>query len=99
MKNWPRSAYIANLVLIFIFGCVLAWTYKTTREAYRAVGFSDGSIHQSLETSSRIEKLGAIEDCKSSAASGVPIELVTAKTESIFVVPAGRNTFSFCRAE
>jgi len=96
MRSWPSSAYVTILVLIVLFGLALRFVYTETREAYRAVGFNDGQIDQREQTLKKIQQSVPIQDCRKYQAIFSPIEFLSVKADSVYLIAAG-NGVQFCR--
>ena len=97
MFSWPRSAYVTVLLVIALFVAAVVLVYTQTREAYRAVGFNDGQIHQREQTMNAIMRAAPVEDCKQGQWVSPPVELLAVKAESLYMVVAAHGSVKFCR--
>ena len=97
MRTWPRSACILSIVLIAILGFGMRIILTETRDSYRAVGFNDGQIDQRERTMEKIERLGVVEDCKKFSQTPKPIEFLSVKADSIFIIVNQGSEIHFCR--
>jgi hypothetical protein len=95
--SWPRSAYITIFALVVVFGFSLHWVYTETRDAYRYVGFNDGQITQKEQTLNRLQKSVIIHDCREYKTTKKPIEFLSVKADSIFLIITEGNVVQFCR--
>ncbi|WGG49030.1 hypothetical protein [Rugamonas sp. DEMB1] len=97
MRTWPRGAYILPIVLFVIFGFGIGIIFTETRASYRAVGFNDGQIEQREQMMKKIERLGAVEECKKYRPEAKPMEFLSVKADSIFIIANERGEIRFCR--
>lgn len=97
MRSWPQSVYVTIVALIVLFGVALYFVYTETRDAYRAVGFNDGQIHQREKTLEKIQQFVAIKECRQLQAPSMPIEFLSVKAYSVYLVVTDRDRVQFCR--
>ncbi len=94
MRRWPKSAYLTLLFISLSWVVSLYSVYHTTATAYRAVGINDGKNLQSLQLIEKINKISIIRPCNEFQTSQSPIELVSVKADTIFIInQSGVSTF------
>ncbi|MBK1869952.1 hypothetical protein [Taklimakanibacter albus] len=96
MLRWPRSAIVSVLLLIAIALAAPIAVYKSTRAAYHAVGINDGQIGQRQEIMDLIQKSVLVADCRTIQTPNVPIEFLTVKANSLYLIPIDGKTVAFC---
>lgn len=96
MPRWPRSASVSVLLLIVIAFAGPIIVYNDTRANYHAVGVNDGQIGQRQEIMELIQKTVLVTDCRTIQTPNVPIELLTVKATSLYLVPIDGRTAAFC---
>lgn len=94
--RWPRSAIVSVLLLIVIAFAGPIIVYPNTRASYHAVGVNDGRIGQRQEILELIQKSMLVADCRTLQTPNAPIELLTVKTTSLYLVPIDERTTAFC---
>jgi hypothetical protein len=83
---------------VVAISCVVAWwIYEETRSSYRVVGFNDGQIDARVEMMKRLDQAGALSDCTGQINSNEPIELFSAKAESLKLSVAADGSVRLCR--
>lgn len=82
------------LIVIAFAGPIIVYT--NTRASYHAVGVNDGQIGQRQEIIELIQKSVLVADCRTIQTSNAPIELLTVKTTSLYLVPIDGKTAAFC---
>jgi hypothetical protein len=97
MSSWPRSAYVTVLLVMALCGAAVPLVYTQTREAYRAVGVTDGQIHQREQTMNAIMRAAPVGDCKQGPWVSPPIELLAVKAELLYMGVAADGSVKFCR--
>ena len=97
MRKWPRGAYIAILLLILIATIAIAIVYNHTRAAYHAVGFNDGQIQQREKIIETIQRSVTIAECGAAQQVNEPVEFLTVKDDSLYLIPGDGKTVAFCR--
>jgi hypothetical protein len=97
LHSWPRSALVAIAILIVLSATGLRWIYRETREAYRAVGFSDGQIHQREQILKKIQQSVTIQACPQHPVTSPPVEFLSIKSDSIYIMTVDGNRVQFCR--
>jgi hypothetical protein len=97
MSSWPRSAYVTVLLVMALCGAAVPLVYTQTREASRAVVFTDGQIHQREQTMNAIVRAAPVGDCKQVQWVSLPIELLAVKAESLYMGDAADGSVKFCR--
>jgi hypothetical protein len=95
--RWPLSAWVAIGVLTLLAAVAVQRTYVETRAASLKTGFNDGQTVQRGETLRHIQKIVKVEDCGVSRPLGTAVELVSAKGETLLVIPVDKETVRFCR--
>uniref|UniRef100_UPI00333F99A5 hypothetical protein n=1 Tax=Castellaniella defragrans TaxID=75697 RepID=UPI00333F99A5 len=85
------------LLTVALCAAALVLVYTQTREAYRAVGFNDGQIHQREQTLKTIVQRVPVADCNQDRWAGPPIELLAVKAESLYMDVAADGGVRFCR--
>jgi hypothetical protein len=95
MPRWPRSAMVSVLLLIVIAFAGPIIVYTNTRASYHAVGVNDGEIGQRQETLELIQKSVLVADCRTIQTPSPPIEFLTAKPTSLYLVPIDGRTAAF----
>lgn len=87
MRSWPRSAYILIAVLVIVASVASYLAYSHAREAYRAVGFNDGQIHQREQILEAIEEKVKIKECSKSLGDVLEkTEFLSIKADTIYAV-------------
>jgi len=97
IRSWPISAYLTIVSLFVLFAAVLLWVYKETRQNYRAVGFNDGQIYQQEQTMKKIQRAVVIQECRDHLSVPKPVEFLTIKTDSVYMLNIDGNRVQFCR--
>jgi hypothetical protein len=97
MHKWSRNALACIFLLIAIAIAVPVIVYMHARTAFHAAGVNDGRIQQRQEIAAIIEKAVLISDCRNSSIDAAPIELLTLKAQSLYLVPIDRNIVAFCK--
>jgi hypothetical protein len=83
---------------MILFACSLYFTYTHTRDAYRALGFNDGQIHQGEQLMREIERSTQVGVCDHyDKARTKQTALLSVKDESVYVIPADDGSVRFCR--
>jgi hypothetical protein len=91
------NIHATTIALIILFLIGIALVYIETKKAYRSVGFNDGQIYQQEQIIKRIQKLVAIQECRKHQTALAPIEFVSVKADSIYIITIDGKTVQFCR--
>lgn len=97
MHKWSRNALACIFLLIAIAIAVPVIVYMHARAAFHAAGVNDGRNQQRQEIAAIIEKAVLVSNCRSTSTDTTPIELLTVKPQSLYLVPIDRNIVAFCR--
>ena len=97
MTVWPRSAYVVILGLLVTSILIVCLVHIKTRNAYREVGVNDGKIQQRAQTMMDIQEFFPVADCNKLRAIKPPVEFLTVKAESLYIITAEDESVLFCR--
>ena len=97
MSTWPKSAIISFMILLL--GAVLSnvFLYHYVRDSYRAVGINDGRIWQQEVILKTISDNVSIINCEDEKWRKPPVELATAKTNTLFIGTTSRGEIAICQ--
>ncbi|KQU76751.1 hypothetical protein ASE08_10305 [Rhizobacter sp. Root16D2] len=76
--------------------CVSAWVHVRTRDAYRAVGFNDGRIHERELMLDKIRRSTRLEACNAHSAASA-VEFLSVKADSVYLQATDGEHLRFCR--
>lgn len=96
-RLWPFSAYLTIVALFVLFAVVLRCVYTETRQSYKAVGFNDGQIYQQEQLLKKIQLSVAIQECLNYQSASKPVEFLTIKADTIYMITIDGNRVQFCR--
>jgi hypothetical protein len=88
---------VTILILIMVFAIAISLVYTQTREAYIAVGFNNGQIHQREVTWKSIQSAVVIQHCQEKSLLNLPVELLAVKAESLYLITMDKEQVQFCR--
>jgi len=95
-RLWPRGAIVTLVLACVALSSVSAWVYVHTREAYRAVGFNDGRVHERELMLDKIRHSTRLEACAASSAAS-SVEFLSVKAESVSLQVVDGNHLRFCQ--
>lgn len=96
LRLWPRGAIVTLLLTCVALTSVSAWVYVHTREAYRAVGFNDGRLHERELMLDKIRHSTRLEACSARSAASA-VEFVSVKAESVYLHVVDGGHLRFCQ--
>lgn len=71
--------------------------YEKTKQSYKSVGFNDGRIYQRSEIIEILEKSNLIHSCKDKRNGNDIIELISVKSDSLYMIVFNDKKLIFCR--
>ena len=84
------------LTLVAVVGG-MSMLYSNTRDAYRAVGENNGRLAEAAAVIDRISAYVEIHDCRRLSGAKNKVELVTVKTDSLYMIRSADSKVEFCR--
>lgn len=96
LRLWPRGAIVTLALTCVALTGLSAWVYVHTREAYRAVGFNDGRIHERESMLDKIRHSTRLEACGARSAASA-VEFVSVKAESVYLQVVDGDRIRFCQ--
>jgi hypothetical protein len=89
--------FVCLALCIVVSLTVATLVHIQTKESYRAVGFNDGSIHAKRFMIETIKNtVDDIYNCKDLDGSSNPVEILSVKTKSLFLVKSEDGRIEFC---
>jgi hypothetical protein len=96
LRPWPRGAIVTLALACIALISMAAWVHVRTRDAYRALGFNDGRIHEREVMLDKIRRSTRLEACNASPAAS-SVEFLTVKAESIYLDVIDSDHVRFCQ--
>jgi hypothetical protein len=93
----PRTVVLAFAAMSALFAAATVGIRTHTRDAYRAVGFNDGRLHEREQLVATIRQAVTLQPCHRDRGEALPTELLSIKAESFFIQNVEDDSFRFCR--
>ena len=92
----PRNVALSFAAMAALFAAATVGIYTHARDAYRAVGFNDGRLHEREQLAATIRQTVRLQPCHRQSGEASPMELLSIKAESLFMQKAEGDSVRFC---